>query len=125
MQKIDRSESTLDLTDWQNKKFSTRDGRAVRILCVDAPGDYPIVGLVAGSIDVQTWKIDGHLFGEKDRPIDLINAKTKREGWVNVHRGSGGGRYLSGVIYDSEESAKKNGPGIGLAYQAKITWEES
>ncbi len=30
------------------KKYKTRDGRDVRILCVDGPGESPVVGFAAG-----------------------------------------------------------------------------
>jgi hypothetical protein len=40
-----------------DKKYKTRDGRDVRLLCVDGVGHYPVVGYV---VDVLTvWKDDG------------------------------------------------------------------
>lgn len=29
-----------------NKRYQTRGGQPVRILCVDAPGDYPVIGYI-------------------------------------------------------------------------------
>lgn len=34
----------LDLNDWQNRKYTTRDGREVRLAAVDGPGDFMIIG---------------------------------------------------------------------------------
>ena len=59
------------------KKYRTRDGRDVRILCVDRTGELPVVGLmpvvglVGGKEDVLSWTIDG-LWALSDNPNDLI-----------------------------------------------------
>lgn len=44
---------TIDI----NKKYKTKAGSDVRILCVDRPGAYPIVGLVG--TQVRAWSVDG------------------------------------------------------------------
>lgn len=70
------------------KPCQTRDGRPVRILCTDAAGRNPIVGLIqmaAGDYACQ-WKADG-TYGDKDcnhmghlimmghyKHMDLVNA---------------------------------------------------
>jgi hypothetical protein len=55
------------------KQYQTRDGRAVRILCVDGPDHrFPVVGFVAGDwLDTTRWSSDGRIDGFP-RPADLI-----------------------------------------------------
>jgi len=63
----------LDFT----KPVQTKDGRKVRILCTDAPGDYPVVGLLGNT--PYSWTIDG----KYNRGLlvhdlrDLVNAPRK------------------------------------------------
>ncbi len=45
----------LDFT----KPVTTRDGRAVRILCTDGQGRRPVVGFVEGDEYPSTWSKDG------------------------------------------------------------------
>lgn len=122
---------SLDLTDWQSKKYTTRDGRPVRILCVDAGitryfGHCPIVGLVRNEDD--TWDVyrwfDGGLKsrGVEDKS-DLINAKTKREGWVNIYPSSEKRRWVGDEIWSSEEEAKVYGL-RNMVATVKVEWEE-
>ena len=75
----------LDLT----KPVQTRDGRKVRVLCTDGPGEWPVIGIVDdGHDDVHRWPLNGRggLWG--DLSIDLINTPaTPRtfERWFNVY----------------------------------------
>ena len=112
----------LDLSDWQNKKYTTRDGSPVRILCVDAKGESPIVGLVT-FLDNEymiRWRADGvrhnTSFSSGD---DLINAKTKCEGWVNVFKnGSTEGTFSSKQLADASAVGR-----LRVAC-VRIEWEE-
>jgi hypothetical protein len=45
---------TIDI----NKKYKTKAGDDVRILCVDRGGPYPILGLVGNQ--VRGWRANGH-----------------------------------------------------------------
>lgn len=109
----------LDLTDWQNKKFQTRSGDPVRILCIDAGGTYPIVGISEGDVyrwcDSGTYDIDD----QSTKDIDLINAKTKREGWLNICQGNS----VSCFIRDSREEADKVAGSDRVAC-IHIEWDE-
>lgn len=73
-------------TQWQ-----TRDGRPVRVLCTDAAGDFPVVGLVktySGGRDVpMAWTDRGEheATGFPERALDLIPVPVKRTGWVNLY----------------------------------------
>ena len=116
---------SLDLTDWQNKKYTTRDGRPVRILCVDAklPNGESIAGLLKhedGTEGVRIWHDGGCYFkSDKDASFDLINAKTKKEGWVNVYKPEDG----DCLLHKTKELADENAYDKRIAC-VKIEWEE-
>lgn len=83
----------LDLTDWQNAEWETRDGRPVRLLCVDRDGGAcglpPLVGLirVAGGETEETWCPWGGTSDKHNRDNDLIRKPKKIKGWVNIYPG--------------------------------------
>ena len=76
-----------------SKQYQTRDGRAVRILCVDAKGHQPVVGLVMDFNGLEkpfTWGLDGSYWfvrSDKSTFMDLVEVPEKRRlvGFVNVY----------------------------------------
>jgi hypothetical protein len=96
---------SLDLTDWKNKKYQTRDGRPVRLLCVDAKRDGSIIGLVmvtVGGEELIAWYDDGsYCITAGSSSFDLVNAKTKCGGWVNIYPG----HTVGGMIHKTKEDA--------------------
>lgn len=76
-----------------NKQYRTRDGRDVRVLCVDRKhnNDYCVIALVpdfVGGEDMETFKIDGKWSDHTvDMVLDLIEVKSRiqRDVWVNVY----------------------------------------
>lgn len=65
-----------------SKPIRTRDGQAVRILCVDAnckTGDIvqPIVGIVANGV-LAAWGENGAYMPGRDSPLDLVNVPSKK-----------------------------------------------
>lgn len=69
------------------KQYKTRDGREVRVLCVDREHClYTVVALVSNV--VVTYTADGHQFSGQDSAVDLIEVKPRivREYWVNVYQ---------------------------------------
>lgn len=61
-----------------DKKYTTRDGRPVRILCVDGPGPQPVLGLVEGAQGPASWSPDGKFCkGDIGAYYDLIPAKPE------------------------------------------------
>ena len=68
-------------------KYQTRDGRPVRVLCVDAEGLQPVVALIGG--DVQRFSSSGvYWFDDKSTSYhDLVPVPEKRrvKFWVNVY----------------------------------------
>lgn len=53
-----------------NKKYRTREGQAVRLLCTDRKAKcYPVVGLISsdeGEESMESWTIDGHYYAISD-----------------------------------------------------------
>jgi hypothetical protein len=71
------------------KYYKRGDGELIRVVCVDAPGWYPVVG-VGESGDVETFTAEGrHNFKARLASADLIPTPTepKKKGvvWVNVY----------------------------------------
>jgi hypothetical protein len=56
-----------------NKKYKTRDGRDVRLLCIDGPGEYPVIGIINNE-DLGEWTSLGRYFPQRpsEHPSDLI-----------------------------------------------------
>ena len=113
-----------------SRRVVTRNGRAVRILCTDRIGDFPIIALVFDTEHheevVISFQKDGKYDTQKEQPLDLFFAPTKREGWVNVFRNKEGS-YTENSIYETEKQAKEV---IGEKHKnfyvttTKIEWEE-
>jgi hypothetical protein len=122
--------SKLDLS----KPVQTRDGRAVRILCTDAEGDFPIVGLVkneAGTTSmhatsVYSWKICGqYLWNPHLDDCDLINVPRKAVGYLVVYPGgmiqgrpqSPGTEYLFKTPSLAKTYAGSDGKVVSIEYE--------
>ena len=89
-----------------SRKVVTRDGKSVRIICTDAKGICPVVGLVAYGI------------------FDFFFAPEKHEGWVNLYKNAMGYVFPS-YMYQTEEEAKKQTDKIGsYLTTVKIEWKE-
>lgn len=114
------------------KKYRTRDGRDVRILCVDRTGELPVVGLmpvvglVGGKEDVLSWTIDG-LWALSDNPNDLIEISPYSDieidapGWAREGK-EWYPRHFAGVE-NGVPMTWKNGCTSHTA-QAKTSWDE-
>lgn len=74
------------------KKYTTRDGREVRIYATDGSGDWPVQGAIKynGGWLMSEWKADGGAsrYGLQ-LPSDLIEAKTTVTRWINIYGGEG------------------------------------
>lgn len=115
-----------------DKTYTTRDGRPVRLLCVDGPDEnMPIVGFlepIVGFLDVHiyTWPTTGKYAGHAyESPVDLIEAK--RTGWINIYNVSApnslGLMSRDACLYDTKEHADY---GVTATRTAciQIEWEE-
>ena len=118
---------TSNLID-MGKKYQTRDGRAVRLLCMDAKLSKPIVGLVTygdGTEGVCSWTMNGYYYpadqGQhlQNSDLDLIPVPTKHEGWVVFFAGIGND------VFGTEQAALnwlRNDTRVGRV--AHVTWED-
>lgn len=91
-----------------DKKYKTRDGRDVRILCVDGPSDEcPVIGIVLGAGGVAYWGVDGRkvagVFPGAREDNDLVEVKPKYVRWVNVYRHEFSDGIYFGDAFENKE----------------------
>lgn len=61
------------------KPVATKGGQKVRILCTDAPGKWPVIGLIEGHDGAYSWTLEGHqLNHQAPQPEDLVNVPEVR-----------------------------------------------
>jgi hypothetical protein len=92
----------LDLT----RPVRTRSGLAVQVLCVDAKGVYPVVGLLLPDREVWRWTSHGQCQQSAITPgYDLVNVPVKFELdiWLYVYDS---GPAMRIVPFDSLEHAR-------------------
>lgn len=110
------------------KPVATRDGRIVRIVCWDRKDEfYPILALVGEREEPLYFTTEGRFYNLEKSRLDLVMAPEKREGWMNIYKGSmvGKGRE-GGCFYSTKKEAIEN-KGILRPYYVttiKIEWEE-
>ena len=113
------------------RKVMTKDGRDVRILCVDAKGDYPVVALIPDGEGEykrdhpEMYTEDGCSYSGRMSFLDLFFAPEIHEGWVNVYEGADGNSYVGDSrIFKSKEDAEKEGKKWkDYISTVKIEWE--
>ena len=89
-----------------DREVVTRDGRKVRIICTDFDNpDLPVVGEIKGTKWPISFTINGTSIKGRQLCSDLFFAPTKYTDYINLYR-NGGGYFLGGGVYTSEENAK-------------------
>lgn len=117
-----------------SRKIVTRDGRSVRIICIDRRGyTCPIVALVEEEDNkdtVCTFKKDGNwsISGIESK-FDLFFAPENHEGWMHIYKHINGHYEGDGIVYNTKEQCEVNQSSCILnhfQYEAiaKIEWEE-
>ena len=114
-----------------DRKIVTRDGYAVRILCTDKKGKWPIVALVCKDEEeyVATYTRNGQKYIPKAEVSlnDLFFAPEKKEGWINIYKYNLSSLITPGSqVYNTKEEAE-SAIGSGLVdyiSTIKIQWEE-
>ena len=112
-----------------SRKIVTREGRNVRIICVDKKGgDLPIIALIQQR--TRNNEIIGTFTKEgkwstiiEEQPNDLFFVPEKHEGWINVYKWGENYRY-TGDVFSSKEKALKSVKGCDDVATIKIEWEE-
>ena len=114
-----------------SRKVVTREGRNVRILCVDKKGgDLPIIALI------QQCTINNEIIGTftkegkwstiiEEQPNDLFFAPKNHTDYINLYRNEFG-YFLGGGEYSTEDEAKEVAARAGDTYitTIKAEWEE-
>lgn len=114
-----------------DRKIITRDGRSVRIICVNKLDDrYPVVALVRIGDDYEEigeFAKNGSFCADKYTDYDLFFAQEKKEGWINIYHHQEGNpeANASRTIYDTKEEALSMRFGFNECVDTiKIEWEE-
>lgn len=114
-------------------KYTTRDGRKVEILKDNYNNDsrYTILALITDNQGVQiceSFTKEGYVMIGDLSPIDIIEYKEKKVGWINVYKYSG--FIIPGIevrhcssIYKTEKEVLEN-TGDRTVSTIKIEWTE-
>ena len=110
-----------------NRKVVTRSGLPVRILCTDAVGSYPIIGLISheGGERPESFTKNGKYINNNGSDSDLFFAPEKKVIWGNLYSMKLGTTF-SGDFYKTEEAALKEKAKDFSKYITtfKVEWEE-
>lgn len=114
-----------------SKPLVTRSGLNARIVCDDAPGDFPIVAIIDKMSTVDNcvthiaYRKEGWINPDgAPSPYDLFFATKNYEGWVNVFKNDGE-NYVTYSVYKSKEEAEEDGKQYsGYITSIEIKWEE-
>lgn len=110
-----------------NRKIITREGKSVRIICVDRfSDDYPIVTLIRNKDKevIECYTKDGKFIENNIHNHDLFFAPEKKSGWINLYK-------INSTIspgpraYNTKEDAESvAGDKSYYISTIKIEWEE-
>lgn len=92
-----------------NREVVTRDGRKVRIICIDRKGATPIIALINDRLSEEccfSFYPDGKFYENYESDIDLFFAPKKHTDYINLYRNEFG-YFLGGGEYSTEDEAKK------------------
>lgn len=80
-----------------DKQYKTRDGRDVRILCVDAEGTNSVVFMTTYNSNrsgpksiVARCRADGLVLPMQEHPLDLIEVPVRKSTFYNIYKGGTG-----------------------------------
>ena len=111
-----------------SRKVVTRDGRPVRIICTDAEGKYPVIGLALNKEEVEVpenYTENGCYLTNDICDDDIFFAPEKKVIWGNLYSNQFGTTF-SGDFYKTEEEALKEKAKDFSKYITtfKVEWEE-
>lgn len=86
-----------------DKRYKTRDGRDVRVLCTDnlgvCAGSYPVVAIVEGAVSMFTAKGGFHV-ENVEHDLDLIEQPQEHSVWIELCKRYGS---ICSYVYETEE----------------------
>ena len=107
------------------KRVVTRDGRNVKILCINFTKAQHIIAQIEGNDYSIAFHKDGIFVNGCESNCDLFFAPEKEEGWINSFSDVVHDRVSSYSIFKSKEDAEKSGKGQSdYVTTIKIEWEE-
>ena len=110
-----------------SRKVVTRYGRPVRIICTDAKGNYPVIGLVLSKEveDPNSYTENGVYLNDNESSSDLFFAPEKKEGWVSVYRNVRGNIFFNSPYRTKEEALDALYDDTDTRIDTiKVEWEE-
>lgn len=113
------------------KSVYTRDGHKARIICFDRKFyhdgyNYPIVAMVNDNDNelVHAYTQDGLLIGNMEGELDLMMLSEKKEGWVNVYKGTEEITFSEHPYPSKEKAINSACIMFNRIDTVKICWEE-
>lgn len=110
-----------------NRKIITREGKSVRIICVNRfSDDYPIVALIRNKDKevIECYTKDGKFLENNTHNLDLFFVPEKKSGWINLYK-------INSTIspgpraYNTKEEAESAAENKSYYISTiKIEWEE-
>ena len=87
-----------------SRKVVTKNGYPVRIICTDAKGICPVVGLVA----YENYELAFNVMkdGRIDGILDFFFAPEKHEGWINLYKNVSGDYVAGERVHNRKEDAE-------------------
>lgn len=92
-----------------DKKYVTRDGRPVRLICIDETLErYPVIGVIGNEDEPSSWTKKGYYlhYETETGPNDLVEVKEEKTvdfGWLNIYPNN----VFGGVAHATKEQADK------------------
>ena len=109
-----------------SRKIVTRFGNKVRIICIDAKCDRPVVALVEGRFSdyesIGRYTKDGRYYANETTMSDLFFVPEKHERWVNLYK-EDDNIYASMDTFKTKEEAEAVSCSSCIA-TVKVEWEE-
>lgn len=109
-----------------SQKVVTRDGRLIRIVCIDAKNEFPIIALITNDSKevLMDYNNNGKVSPDETTDLDLFFAPNIKKGWINIFKDNNG-TYTSISIYQTKDEAEEVGKKSNYYISThKIEWEE-
>ena len=107
-----------------DKKYKTRDGREVRLLCTDAPGIYPVVGIIAGLSGINTWSITGESYVFQGKVFNLIEVPNTRKQTFYRRKYCLNNKYMCVAIDFNFYPTKEAFDSAHTMTEGSVTWSD-
>lgn len=108
-----------------DKKYQTRDGHDVRLICIDETVEptYPVIGIIANKDRPFSWTKDGLYYDGEPSAYDLVEVKEEKTldfGWINIYPNN-----ILGFSYATKEHADEHAEEGRLAcVQISVKYKE-